>query len=195
MADVTHLGKRSGRRCSKSVKDPHEAKSDAASIIKSLRLSDKQLLHTYQQMGLEIRHFEELMQPRFSAPGKPRLPSAAIFICISAMRPNHSECSTLAKRATRCSPPIATTPTALWCGSDPGKVLAEIAGKSTGVSRGKGGSMHLFDKEHGFAGGYGIVGGNIPLSIGIGWALKYKKDRQHLRVLHWRRRYELRLLP
>jgi pyruvate dehydrogenase E1 component alpha subunit len=43
------------------------------------------------------------------------------------------------------------------------------------VSRGKGGSMHLFDKEHGFAGGYGIVGGNVPLSVGLGWALKYNR--------------------
>ena len=60
-------------------------------------------------------------------------------------------------------------------GSDPNKVMAEIFGKSTGVSRGKGGSMHLFDKAHGFAGGYGIVGGNVPLSVGLGWALKYNK--------------------
>jgi len=51
--------------------------------------------------------------------------------------------------------------------------MAESYGKSTGISRGKGGSMHLFDKEHGFAGGYGIVGGNVPLAVGIGWALKY----------------------
>jgi pyruvate dehydrogenase E1 component alpha subunit len=54
--------------------------------------------------------------------------------------------------------------------------MAEIYGKSTGLSRGKGGSMHLFDKAHGFAGGYGIVGGNVPLSVGIGWALKYGKE-------------------
>jgi pyruvate dehydrogenase E1 component alpha subunit len=63
----------------------------------------------------------------------------------------------------------------LFLGSEPGRVMAEIYGKATGVSRGKGGSMHLYDKEHGFAGGYGIVGGNVPLATGLGWALKYKK--------------------
>ena len=54
--------------------------------------------------------------------------------------------------------------------------MAEIYGKATGVSRGKGGSMHLFDRAVGFAGGYGIVGGNVPLTVGLGWALKYKKE-------------------
>jgi pyruvate dehydrogenase E1 component alpha subunit len=52
--------------------------------------------------------------------------------------------------------------------------MAELFGKSTGVSKGKGGSMHMFDKEVGFVGGHGIVGGQIPLGAGLGFAEKYK---------------------
>ncbi|MBK6265533.1 pyruvate dehydrogenase (acetyl-transferring) E1 component subunit alpha [Marivirga sp. S37H4] len=59
-------------------------------------------------------------------------------------------------------------------GTDPKKVMAELYGKATGVSKGKGGSMHMFDKEHHFFGGHGIVGGQVPLGAGIGFAEKYK---------------------
>lgn len=62
---------------------------------------------------------------------------------------------------------------ALALGSDPGKVMAELFGKVTGVSKGKGGSMHLFDVEHGFYGGYGIVGGHLTLAAGSAYALRY----------------------
>ncbi|MEQ6121489.1 pyruvate dehydrogenase (acetyl-transferring) E1 component subunit alpha [Reichenbachiella sp. MALMAid0571] len=59
-------------------------------------------------------------------------------------------------------------------GSDPNKIMAELYGKETGISKGKGGSMHMFDKEHGFFGGHGIVGGQVPLGTGIAFAEKYK---------------------
>ncbi len=58
-------------------------------------------------------------------------------------------------------------------GSDPKAIMAELYGKATGISKGKGGSMHMFDKENGFFGGHGIVGGQIPLGTGIGFAEKY----------------------
>ena len=61
----------------------------------------------------------------------------------------------------------------LALGSDPKKVMAELFGKETGISKGKGGSMHMFDKENHFFGGHGIVGGQIPLGAGIGFAEKY----------------------
>ncbi len=63
----------------------------------------------------------------------------------------------------------------LALGTDPNKIMAELFGKSTGISKGKGGSMHIFDKEHGFMGGHGIVGGQIPLGTGIAFAEKYNK--------------------
>jgi len=57
-------------------------------------------------------------------------------------------------------------------------VMAELFGKATGCSRGKGGSMHLFDAGRRFLGGHGIVGGHIPLAAGIGFAIRYKGGDQ-----------------
>lgn len=63
----------------------------------------------------------------------------------------------------------------LALGTSPNAVMAELYGKVTGCSKGKGGSMHIFDKSVGFIGGHGIVGGQIPLGAGIGFAEKYNK--------------------
>ncbi len=60
-------------------------------------------------------------------------------------------------------------------GAEPKVIMAELFAKATGISKGKGGSMHMFDKERGFFGGHGIVGGQIPLGTGIAFAEKYKK--------------------
>jgi len=59
-------------------------------------------------------------------------------------------------------------------GIEPGPVMAELFGKETGVSRGRGGSMHLFDADAHFMGGYAIVGGQLPLATGAAYALKYQ---------------------
>src|SRR5690242_12245825 len=59
-------------------------------------------------------------------------------------------------------------------GVPPGPVMAELFGKETGVSKGRGGSMHLFDAEKHFMGGYAIVGGQLPLATGAAYALKYQ---------------------
>ena len=58
-------------------------------------------------------------------------------------------------------------------GLHPKYVMAELLGKKTGSSNGKGGSMHMFSKEHNCFGGHGIVGGQIPLGAGIAFADKY----------------------
>src|SRR5689334_7841846 len=57
-------------------------------------------------------------------------------------------------------------------------IMAELFGKATGCSKGKGGSMHMFDKELGFLGGHAIVGGQIPLATGVAFATKYKGTDQ-----------------
>lgn len=57
-------------------------------------------------------------------------------------------------------------------GMSPRAMMAELFGKETGCSKGYGGSMHMFDNEARFMGGYGIVGGQVPLANGIGWSLK-----------------------
>ena len=151
--------------------------TDVGAVIDALSLTKSDLLRTFQQM-LDVRHFEEICSRAYDRNkvggylhlyiGQEAVSMGVIHACrqgdqlLSSYR-DHAHCLVL--------------------GSDPGRVLAEIFGKSTGLSRGKGGSMHLFDKERGFAGGYGIVGGNVPISVGIGWGLKAKVRRQHLCLL------------
>lgn len=65
---------------------------------------------------------------------------------------------------------------ALARGMTPNECMAELFGKATGSSKGKGGSMHFFSKERNFYGGHGIVGGQIPLGAGIAFADKYNKN-------------------
>ncbi len=64
---------------------------------------------------------------------------------------------------------------AIAMGIPPKEIMAELFGKSTGCSGGRGGSMHMFSKEHNFYGGHGIVGAQIPMGAGIAFAEKYKK--------------------
>ncbi len=61
-------------------------------------------------------------------------------------------------------------------GADPGMIMAELFGRYGGYSKGRGGSMHLIDVEHHFYGGYGIVGGQIPLAAGMAFASKYRGE-------------------
>src|SRR5690349_20260861 len=63
-------------------------------------------------------------------------------------------------------------------GSDPRKIMAELFGRMGGLSKGKGGSMHLFDKSVNFLGGHGIVGAHLPLAAGAGFAIKYQGGDQ-----------------
>lgn len=90
---------------------------------------------------------------------------AAVVGSISALRPTDPITSTYREHGQ-----------ALARGSDPGAVMAELFGRSTGLCGGLGGSMHLMDKERHFYGGYGIVGGSIPLAVGLGMAIAYREE-------------------
>ena len=63
---------------------------------------------------------------------------------------------------------------AILCGADPKEVMAELYGKETGSSKGRGGSMHIFDGPKRFMGGYALVGGPFPLAVGMAKAIKMK---------------------
>src|SRR5947207_6845427 len=63
-------------------------------------------------------------------------------------------------------------------GSDPRRVMAELFGRSDGLSKGKGGSMHLFDKRVNFLGGHAIVGAHLPLATGVAFAIRYRGGDQ-----------------
>lgn len=64
----------------------------------------------------------------------------------------------------------------LACGIPAKAVMSELTGRAAGISKGKGGSMHMFSTEHKFYGGHGIVGAPVPLGAGLAFAHKYQKD-------------------
>jgi pyruvate dehydrogenase E1 component alpha subunit len=72
----------------------------------------------------------------------------------------------------------------LACGISARAVMAELTGRAAGISRGKGGSMHMFSVEHGFYGGHGIVAAQVPLGAGLAFAHKYKADG-HIAVTYF----------
>jgi pyruvate dehydrogenase E1 component alpha subunit len=71
---------------------------------------------------------------------------------------------------------------ALQMGMGPGPAMAELYGRIDGCSKGKGGSMHMFSAEHNYLGGHGIVGGQIPLALGVAWKIKYRQEERVMQV-------------
>jgi pyruvate dehydrogenase E1 component alpha subunit len=128
----------------------------------ALDILDKMLL---------IRHFEERAQEMYMkakiggflhlAVGE----EATVVGTTSALQPQDYLLSTYREHGQ-----------ALARGTDPKAVMAELFGREDGVSHGRGGSMHLYDSERRFLGGYGIVGGNLPLAAGVALASDYRGD-------------------
>jgi len=130
------------------------------------------LIDIYQQMLL-VRRFEEKSAEAYSA-GKIGgfchlyIGQEAVAIgAISAIRKEDYVLTSYREHAH-----------AIAKGISPDAVMAELYGKATGCSKGKGGSMHMFDKELNFLGGHAIVGGQIPLATGVAFASKYKGTDQ-----------------
>lgn len=143
-------------------------------MINSMKLKDTletgQLLDFYRQMSL-IRLFEERSAEQYTL-GNIRgflhlyIGEEAIAVgAISALMPQDYVVTHYRDHGH-----------ALAKGMDPNAVMAELFGKATGCSKGKGGSMHLFDAEKRFMGGYAIVGGQLPLAVGLALASKYRGE-------------------
>lgn len=130
--------------------------------------SKDQLLTWFDQMLL-IRKFEErasqlYMQQKFRGFCHLYIGQEAVAVGIeSAIRPDDYVITAYRDHGG-----------ALARGVDANACMAELYGKRTGTSKGKGGSMHFFSKEHNFLGGHGIVGGQIPLGAGIAFGAKYQ---------------------
>lgn len=144
------------------------ANTKTKSKTKSSQGYDKaQVLHWYEQMLL-IRKFEEkasqlYMQQKFRGFCHLYIGQEAVAVGMeTAIRPDDYVITAYRDHGG-----------ALARGVSPNACMAELFGKSTGCSKGKGGSMHFFSKEHNFLGGHGIVGGQIPLGAGFGFGAKY----------------------
>ena len=111
--------------------------------------------------------------PRSSTPAPA---SAATAISASARRPRTSGAIDQLADGDYLFASYRDHGSALAVGSDPTAVMAELFGKSTGVAGGYGGSMHLLDVERRFYGGWGIVGGHLPIAVGAALALDSDRD-------------------
>jgi pyruvate dehydrogenase E1 component alpha subunit len=136
----------------------------------ALNIEKKQVAEFYRQMLL-IRRFEE-SAGRLYMQGKVRgflhlyIGEEAIAVgAISCLRPQDYIITHYRDHGH-----------AIARGIDPKRAMAELCGKATGTSGGKGGSMHLFDASRNFMGGHAIVGGHIPISVGLALSSKYKNE-------------------
>ncbi len=151
-----------------STKEKAKPKSKSKSTAKKSEFSKETYLWWYEMMYL-LRRFEEKANQQY---GRQKIrgflhlyigQEACIAGAVTALKEGDKYITAYRDHAH----PIAL-------GTDPKYIMAELFAKETGISKGKGGSMHMFDKEHHFYGGHGIVGGQIPLGAGIAFAEKFK---------------------
>lgn len=135
-----------------------------------LTLTEAQLLGIYRKMAL-IRRFEEKsaeMYTRGKITGFCHLYAGEEAVAVGAIEALYDKDYVVStyREHGHC----------LAKGADPRAVMAELFGKATGISRGRGGSMHLFDLDLRFMGGYAIVGGGLPIAAGLGLSIAYKEE-------------------
>jgi pyruvate dehydrogenase E1 component alpha subunit len=150
---------------SSSVQNRFEPEDDAPEPA-----SKEELLPLYRQI-LAIRRMEEAAAKAYSQGkigGFLHLIIGQEAVCvgaIGALRPEDYVVATYREHGHAYAKGVTSR-----------AILAELHGKKTGVVKGLGGSMHIFDKATNFLGGYGIVGGHVPIAAGAGFASKYRGD-------------------
>ena len=148
-----------------------EIEREAGEPHQAPRLPDKAQLSEYYRQMLAIRRMEEALAKAYALRkfggflhlyiGQEALAVGAL----AAIKPEDYVIATYREHAH-----------AYAKGMSAKSIIAELFGKETGCSKGLGGSMHLFDASRNFLGGYGIVGGHIPLACGAAFASKYRGD-------------------
>lgn len=145
------------------------AKSESNSETPSFVEDHDTLLKIYHQMVM-IRRFEEKCAESYSLGkigGFCHLYIGQEAVAVGAISPLRRDDYVLTSYREHGQ--------AIAKGISPEAVMAELYGKRTGCSHGKGGSMHMFDKDVSFLGGHAIVGGQIPLATGVAFAAKYQE--------------------
>ena len=137
-----------------------------------LTLDESQLLDVYRKM-VTIRRFEEKaaeMYTRGKITGFCHLYAGEEAVAVGAIQALYDKDYVVStyREHGHC----------LAKGADPRAVMAELFGKETGISHGRGGSMHLFDPVLRFMGGYAIVGGGLPIAAGLGLSVMYKEEQE-----------------
>jgi pyruvate dehydrogenase E1 component alpha subunit len=133
-------------------------------------LPDSELVKLYRQMVLS-REFEEACAEQYTKgqiTGFLHLYSGQEAVAAGATAALHKDDYILSAYREHAQ--------AIVRGADPKKVMAELFGRATGICKGKGGSMHLFDPGLSFMGGYAIVGGQFPVAVGLAFAAKYRHE-------------------
>jgi pyruvate dehydrogenase E1 component alpha subunit len=133
-------------------------------------LPDTELIRLYEQMVLS-REFEESCAEQYAKghiTGFLHLYSGQEAVAVGATAGLHKDDYILSAYREHAQ--------AIVRGAMPSRVMAELFGKVTGICKGKGGSMHLFDPALNFMGGYAIVGGQFPIAVGLAFAAKYRNE-------------------
>ena len=133
-------------------------------------LPDQQLIRFYEQMVLS-REFEESCAEQYTKgqiTGFLHLYSGQEAVAVGATAGLHKDDYILSAYREHAQ--------AIVRGADPKRVMAELFGRSSGICKGKGGSMHLFDPSLNFMGGYAIVGGQFPIACGLAFSAKYRGE-------------------
>ncbi len=151
-----------------SQSEPATDRSDFASAPVNAALSAERKVELYRQM-VRIRRFEERSIRAYQA----KKIGGFLHLYIGQEAVAVGCCSLMGKN-DHVITAYRDHGHALAVGMEMNPLMAELFGKATGCSKGKGGSMHFFDPARNYWGGHGIVGGQVPLGVGLAYGLKYK---------------------